>query len=1242
MMRIPISIQDKLIPFKNVNPLQQIAENESIAYLKELTTQMLNKYYSSNTKLFWQAIEQLGFLGVQFGGEMAKYNVVSEEEVKQGLKITYNRWDEEISFDSQVMLEIKHTLLNYGMYCKGDLNGVPAKSILIIGNNNVRIFEDLQIQGFYIDEIDTKEIQMDVFFESDSTVKERILKFEDENILINSDLFEVKLEEIYFSHNVRLLNLLKKLKKKGYKIIGDLPEDIGTFLNTFPHAGELTIQRFVQSLKNLIQNYGSFNIIDENSVVNNIKLREMGQFTYFGEKYSIPDKLFDYPIKKPDFPNCPNLIENLELEQITTIGDMPADLSDLHKFKGVGRGTISKFLINLNLIKEKCQIYHYDPIDGRYLKLLNKRIMLPSICFPKIINVSTFSSKLQTVVEYLSDNSIIIFGALPSDLDEFFYRGPGIGKTKIKLFGDELESLIEKEVNRIKDGKFFVIHNCQIHLPSELLSIKIDLVNFPNSKPIIDICFERQIYILKDLTEDVFLQIDSSIIVDFISELKGHLSKYEFQEQTKALFIQIESVVDCRRPENISERNWDIFLQRAITSNDSKKSTLDELGKKYNLTRERTRQIAKKTLNVVFSPFKKYIEALRSKIESNRGFISIDNLYLTDIISCEMKCIFKYLLYENDISYDIENGMLYTSSSEGVQSIVRDLKQYLREVLPCIEITEEDIVTAIEMFLGTVDGEGVLYNINSLLKIAKEKVLVKCSNGYKFDNVSKSEMYVYIFAKEFPTGLAIYKDFDILTDKLRAYSEWGCELDSKRNVTSILVNRENQGVILWGWGEYIHTSNLDIKKEDLEVVVTYIKGQLEQGIGQLSVLRPFELYSEYLAEKNIPNEYALYSCLRMFYGDEFYLPKAPWILPPDVSERQTNDEVVESFLYEYGEEITYEELKEEFIIRRGWKESMLLQAMTVSEKIIRSNRSNFCNIDVVGIDEKLLLPLIMLANNKLGKESTISIRKIFTERKAYCYQHNISNDILLYSILKYYYSDKLSFPRYPHVQKIGHENQGEINYRNLVEKFIEDANRPVFRTELIEKFENRMGWERYTLDNALSLSNMIIPVESGHEYVHRKVIGWNKEKQSKLKNCLIEKMQELINQNIYFTSLSLLLRTHFFESLPELDSDITWTTDILNTFIGDITELETLGTKKLVLIMVPNPINVEDEIDLIEFILKSKFDGAAKLRELEKELESIDLISSYFPRSYYGEDEDIPYEISGDEIILKELRDAYA
>ncbi len=1300
-MNIPLYLKSKAIPNSNINPLQQLAVREEISDIGEITSQMLDKYYKEHSRQFWIIVEQLGFLGVRFKGHLSKYNMVNDNV--ELFKIDKTHEKEEIDYTN--LIDYKKKLLHYGMFLKGDLVDVPVQSIHKIARGNQTILLYLKSQGYYIcntsgqikmvsDAIINKSgIKIKDCFnryskfypmcyklekngyvaihelpanpvsfmvkeykmsQSDAVdfcmVIKRMVEqpnsykvkkfyylnirdkgqciFEGRTLFISKAYYNIKISKDNFS---QCPGFVRSLHTYHIKDIGDLPYDL-SHLKEFSGIGNVVINKFINILQSIVESAKEKKEVSPNGGFPTI--RYSGYVQYGKTTFVIPNHLYSYPLLKSEFINSIEVVDTLFKLGKPFIGDLPENLDELLKIKGIDDATISKFIQELQMAAQNITI---DVESNNIFLVAYEQCLRIRKQFMYIsLDMIPFSARVESIVKYLKGKKIKYVGDLPKKLDEFLSVQQGIGRGKIIKFMDELSNYIKQCEN--KKEQVLILKDSYIFLEDSMYNLRLNHVNFPNSIAWIDYWNNRGVYSVCELPMDLREYTHQPYFKCFYKDLLIQLHVYQDKKVEEEFITLIDNVIYNRPPTNLKKEKWDIFRCRITLDENGNIPTLAQVGSAYKISRQRVNQVYKKTLDQLTSGFyQKYIEKISEVIVQSGGIIHINAVLRDYDLTIHKKNVIKYIFGTKGLTYDVESGFLYNMSNMEYEIFIKGFISYLEDELPYLDISEEELDESIRNY-----RYGKMCNIDTqLLKdIALEKLLDHVDGCYNMRNLTKVKKLVYVFKKHFPQGLALYKEYEILYAKVEEVFP-GEFRDDKRNIIAALLRVDSQEIFLWGWGYYKHKHYIKISKDKLLSVIYWIFRNFKNGSNQMSSYKPYVEHKDMLISMGIPNEHALYSCIKLYYPDVFYLPKDPWIYASKSIGPISNVEIVENFLLENKRSYSYEQLKEEFAFSMGWKEYTLLQAISNSTSIIRSGFTQYSHVDTLEVDRNALNPIVTYIINLFRAEDTVSIRMIFEKRKATCMLLRIDNAVLLYSLLKTYYYDEISFPRFPHLHKIGIVFEYDISYKKLLEDHLVECGTSVFKTEIVDKFTNRMGWDICKIDNAIFTSSLIVPVEFSHEYIHAEVLKWDSDKQTSFEDTLLRSLEELKAKEIYFMSISKLMEGEWIQRLPSLDSGACWTEDMVIHFANQSPSFITLGTMNKVIMTNPNEINVQDEIDLIAHVLKTQFGGAAKIDELCTILIQMDLITGVLPKSYQPLDENSPYDAIGNEIILRELREYY-
>jgi len=163
---------------------------------------------------------------------------------------------------------------------------------------------------------------------------------------------------------------------------------------------------------------------------------------------------------------------------------------------------------------------------------------------------------------------------------------------------------------------------------------------------------------------------------------------------------------------------------------------------------------------------------------------------------------------------------------------------------------------------------------------------------YKF--ISKPEVIALLIKEHYPQGIAIYRDIKSFISVCNANGLQ--ELVPKNERAFIGMILRSQELVLWDWGVYINKSRINIDELLLNNVRDWLADKFDMGINRLSVWAAFSKFKEDCEKSNIPNEHALYSCLKIKYRSEFLFPKDPIICSLKARKRLNKCEILENYL----------------------------------------------------------------------------------------------------------------------------------------------------------------------------------------------------------------------------------------------------------------------------------------------------------------------------------------------------------
>jgi|GEM_PF-6017393 len=704
-----------------------------------------------------------------------------------------------------------------------------------------------------------------------------------------------------------------------------------------------------------------------------------------------------------------------------------------------------------------------------------------------------------------------------------------------------------------------------------------------------------------------------------------------FKSRIQSIISSIRNIASVKSGKGI-QRVLLILETKFNMLNEKKNPTLKDVGYVLGITRERVRQILSRFWQNELPKYNCFMEYIVDNINRVGGLIPMKDFVpeLESLTQFEQFVINEVFNVSGMTLMGVE-GFLTTLSKREFATIINELEADLQDTgeLPTYPSTIEHTVQAF-----VIKRRLHFTCQKALLQIVFTNMLVPWGDGFILKNLFRNEKVVCVL-KEFPQGIAIHKDFDHFFARLD--ERFPGEFDKHdRYIYASIVNSDK--AFLWGWGIYIHRDNTQIKRTDLEIIVTWIHEQFGERVEKLSMYAAYNEFRDIMDLKGIPNEHALYSCLRYFFNQEFFMPKSPYVYPNYIGESKHNTEILAEYIRSKKMNTTFTELQEEFVNRRGWKEYTLNQAITLSQQIIRTARGEYGLVEFYpyAAPEKLKSLAQCLAVCLSDEMKQINVRMLFIQKQVTCNKMKVYNDIALYSLMEKFFSDRFSFPQYPHIQLKLTVSCLEISNVKLLDDYMKNLHNSIFRDELKREFVVGRCWTDKALENALRANPQIFVLQYGNtaEYVHAEVIGWDKRKQAQLESWTQANLERFSNGPMPYGNLQRdLFRPQQF---PQLDADVCWTLDLLKDCLKDCSFIGFIGTTRALFVPIPNCAEIYDDVGFLEYILRTDFQGSADLAKFQKRLAELNFSrEGEIPKPYKLDSELLPYVFIADRIMLR-------
>lgn len=866
-------------------------------------------------------------------------------------------------------------------------------------------------------------------------------------------------------------------------------------------------------------------------------------------------------------------------------------------------------------------------------------------------------SGCNTLVKQLRKNmGIHVIGNLPKDILPLREQLRNVGPKMMEKFFSQLGQMgrpkkIEVVVEPIGiQGEEVLLNGERVAIPLSLREESLEYGDFLSCPSLIEKLHEAGIHQYKQLPLDLqelrkFQGVGDSAVKRFLQHLKEKAEVAEKREQEESFYatmtaderVQYETdqlkemlqemieTGSIHTKLKINEKALAIMRERYEGTLNGKRPTLEETAQNHDVTRERIRQIVKNSVGKIKMKAEVWFQLFRNKLEANRNFM--ENDIFTE------NTFYEYLVLEmlelEDIYLCFDNQFFTTLTKAELQEFDRQISNIFSERLKGKLLEEEQYEEMIENVAAELEVSPFIVRntCNEMMRQTEQ-------NQYVLAKAKKIDV-AEIVLRQFPNGAEVYKEYEMLNEK--ANEIMPNSFHGERDFPAICTRDEASDTIyLWGRGIYIHSSFVKPNIELIETIAKEAADKLEKK-PVITVTYLFDQYEDVLLENNVPTEYALYTLLRHYGSDHIALPKFPKIIQIGETGSIRNADLLRDFIRSKGYGVSTKELREEFIVNRGWKPFTVEFTLSSTQDIIQSNYGEYTLIEFYEqMPVHIFDPIIKRINEKLEEIPQFQINGIFKEFESYCIANGIHTNYLLYYLLRSKSDDHFMLPRYPHIAKIGSELE-TASIKTLVEDYILEQGYEVSREEVMDWLVNELGARENAFDIALQLSDRIFYYTRGQyaEYVHEMTIGWNAEKQLVLKNVVLDVLareQQINDKNFIRVEHCL------SENLPELDGGLSWTIDLFADCVKRDKEFILLGSRGT--IIVPRTSSIQSETDFIQYVLVKEFGGSAKMRDVKKKLMQYGFSADgelLFETETLLAEGKAPFVQIGDEIISKHL-----
>lgn len=715
-------------------------------------------------------------------------------------------------------------------------------------------------------------------------------------------------------------------------------------------------------------------------------------------------------------------------------------------------------------------------------------------------------------------------------------------------------------------------------------------------------------------------------------------------ERQEEYFLSFEAMIGSwLMPRAKTKRNVDIFMHRMGWSSEGSK-TLEILGTIYGLTRERVRQIetmltAKIKKKSAINELAPFWSAINVIVES-LGVLDLDDLgrQLMNYFKWDSKPLAEGI--ENIISLHPEPTFTLAEEGSNRYLILKNLKciecnpisEYLVTRLSDGQISMTSAISAIHLFCKAKCNQKHLTISSTFIRY------MTANNEHIREHFKEEEDILYTIdywnlfhGRLLAAAEAILK----ISGRAMHFTEIAVKLrEAKRNDflprnIHAALDRSNVA-ILWGRGTFIHNQHVPFSYRLINEIEKWIESKLMQHIPLVSVYGVFKAFHQECLNAGIPNEVALYSCLRMSADPKLNYPDYPYIFLSEGSRTFSSLSVIEKFIHDEGGPIPLEKLRRYAIDALGLKEFQLINALDKNADILRCKKGEYLHKDYLDIEEDKIDEITTYIKHILSTQTHVSVDKIFHDKIIDCKLMGIDDPVLLFSVLQLYTNDVV-LNTYPQI----YSSEGEDNSKNMgiMSTIVDHIKRKLsFCTlqELYEVFVDELGYSKNTVYFALN-NNMIYRYLQGC-VIHEETLGWTETKQAQLEQIASGVYEEALNLGHCYGLIPDIIES---SNLPSLDNNVDWTELLISELLEKNNNFKIIGNAKKVFVPTINSKHIESVEDLLYELLKSKHKGAANLNDFAEELVDREIVIKGITKNMLGESKKV--SITGQEIILTEL-----
>ena len=485
-----------------------------------------------------------------------------------------------------------------------------------------------------------------------------------------------------------------------------------------------------------------------------------------------------------------------------------------------------------------------------------------------------------------------------------------------------------------------------------------------------------------------------------------------------------------------NEREFNVVRRRA------EGDTLEEIGKKFDLTRERVRQLEKKSVRRFENcrDIAKKIICFLHALTDGQPLITLDDA--KNFIDVADAQIFWFLADKINLSsdtfhFDKElNAFIFADKAAlDDNALIKNLPAVMEE-----KIFSETIATLAHEKNCPVE----------LIRAKLTKIYRRSGKTFHRGRLTLTFECGYVLKERFPNGYKI-ADETFYSRFVRYLQEIFGEhiISTQRNIDAII----GRIGFLCERGRYIHPDFVHVSPKIMERVQNFIDSTDRTALSYKEI---FETLKDFFSGTQITNHYFLQGAIKL-YDLPYTLRKDYLTKASDINMRKEFD----NFIAERGE-VSMQEIKENFVSFKDYNTAFLVERCP---EIIRVGDGNFIHATHLNLREEDFEPI----KNFLRKNCSTPVNSrvlfdLFFERFAeFMTRNEIQSHNKLFGVLKYMFGNDFNFFR-PYISTADIK---DINNKKFLLQILSDAEEIAIEDLIGICEENRINFvtKTYLIDS---------------------------------------------------------------------------------------------------------------------------------------------------------------------------------